>query len=121
MNELEETREILRLAIEASDAHIRRMQELLIKSEERIDKTNTMISQLVCVVAELKGTFEHLIDQAIKSRDHAMDQSSQLMHKIASVEADLKLERQKHEALLHQLVEHLAKAHGSGTSVNIKQ
>jgi len=97
------------------------MEELLEKSEERIDKTNAMVSQLASVVSGLKQTFEHHIDQAIKSRDHVMKQNTLLMQRLADAESDLKSERKKYEALMEKLLDCLSKGHNPSTSVNIKQ
>ena len=121
MDDLEETRAILRESITASDAHIRRLQELLIKSEERIDKTNAMVCQLASVVSGLKETFEHHIDQAIKSRDHVMNQNTKLLQRLAETDNELKKEREKYEALMKQLLDCMMKGNHPGTSVNIRQ
>lgn len=121
MNDLEETRALLHEAIRSCDTHVRNMQELLIKSEERIGATNAMVSQLASIIAELKDTFERHIDQAIKSRDHVQKQNNLLIQRLTDTEAELKKERDKYDALMQQLLDCMMKGKIQGTSVNVNQ
>lgn len=121
MNDLEETRALLKESIRSCDTHVRNMQELLIKSEERIGATNAMVSQLANIIAELKMTFEHHIDQAIRSRDHVQKQNNLLIQRLTDTEAELKKERDKYDALMQQLLDCMMNGKIQGTSVNVNQ
>lgn len=121
MNELEETRALLKEAcamIQTITKHhaqeINDLHEMLRQSEARIDKTNQMIVELSHTITELNATNRDLRDSYIQQFDrtnsqvsHLVEENARLLKENESYYNSLKRERDHSREMMSTIVSQL--------------
>lgn len=88
-----------------------RFVRMLFLSEQRIDKTNTMIEKLVCVTESISEKYMTHIDSLAECRTRLLDEVSSLTRQLIA-------ERQRNTALVDHLISLTMTGLASGNAAN---
>lgn len=94
------------------DSLVEKISLLLIRSEERIDKTNEMIQKCVNVIGKLTDEYTKQLEKLQAVRDEVVNQNNTLLSMLQKSE-------EKYERLLDKTIS-LAKDKKSENNINLK-
>lgn len=91
---------------------IKQFTELLIKSEERIDKTNEMVSKMTATVDGLRNLYSETekeyiaqLNKVCKARDELLEQTRTQTSIIENMKRELACERERYHELLQRVLD----------------
>lgn len=99
----------------------KKFTELLIKSEDRIDRTNDMICECVKVIDKLTTEYTTHLKKLQESRDELLAQNKSMVELLAKSEALVEYTNKRYDLLLEKALNIAAnKNNGSENNINIK-
>lgn len=85
------------------NSFISKLEELLIKSEERIDRTNDMVCKCVNVVNQLTQEYSTHINKLQESRDEILKQNGALLQHIQNLQKEIDNGNKRFDSVLNRL------------------
>lgn len=101
------------------DSIMEKLTELVIRSEERIDKTNNMIEKCVAMVDKLATEYASHIKSLQNARDEVIRQNTELIKCLRSKEELLEYTNRKYDLLLEKTFGIMSK-NSSENNINVK-
>lgn len=96
-----------RAIIEEAQVIISKMEDLLSRSESRIEQTNRIVKELSCCINGINSAYIHHIDQAVDNNRHLIEQNQELIKQIASSQETIRKEAERNDRLMDSLVQML--------------
>lgn len=97
---------------------VEKFSEILIKSEERIDRTNTMVSKCVEMMDKLTAEYCKQIEALQESRDEILSQNKILIENARNDRDKYELLSKRYDTLIERLFTMIGK--NSENNINVK-
>lgn len=81
-----------------------KLEDLIVRSESRIDRTNEMVFNLVNVINKITEEYVFQINKLQDSRDSLISQNQQLIKLMEERNKEVELVNKKYDSLLDKLV-----------------
>lgn len=91
------------------------LHKLILKSEERIDRTNEMVCKLVSVIDKLTNEYSEKLGKAVDARDKLIEQNKQLITLFETRNREFEVLSKKYDSLIDKLLNN----HKSENNINV--
>lgn len=103
------------------DDIIEKLSKLLIKSEERIDRTNDMVCKLTSAIDKLSDEYIKHIDKLQEARDELSKQNTNLLKLVESCRRESEIINRRYDTLLEKTLMLTSLGNGrSENNINVK-